>query len=379
MKYILKVTLTIVVIGFVGFLSGCGDDEPQVFDAPTLAVVANNTTPFADESVVFTIQANAPGGLNEITLDGQVIKTYSSPTTTDEFQHTVTLPAGTAFGTRQFNFQVNDNQPTPKTAIAALNIDVRDPLARGNPFIISRLDAEVLPAGRISSVTTAIQNQGWGDFAAGEFFFGVDNPQAGNVNKALRYKKANTWGWEQYVSADVDFINASQVSEDEWEAVAAGERVLQVNVYFEHVPQLNSETGVNESQVFPPDGGYIPVEVYIGDRAKWGFVEGFNLGRRIWLRGKITSNATWQTITFEAYDPDEDLELEPGQSNVDLTVGLNQINRISISTNPGGFQRTADGEPLLNGGFTAPFDHNNYFFYNLRLIDAEEKDNNPNL
>jgi hypothetical protein len=376
MNHFTNVLKALPLIILLGFAVSC-DEEDEIFEAPTISVVADNTTPFADEDIIFTVQVIAPGGLKQVTLDGQVIKSYSSGEKEDQFQHVVTLPSNVTFGNRSFEFEVTDNQGSPRSESNSVSVEVKNPAERGNPLMIAKFDVSVYPSGKVSSVSTAMQNQGWGDFFAGEFAFGTDNVITTNTNKVLKYKKTNTWGWEQYVGFDIDLINAAQISEDEWEALAAGERVLQVNVYFQHVPQINDQGG-NDSQIFPANGGYIPIEGYIGDKEKWGFVNGVNVGRRIWLKGKLTANETWQTVTLTAFNPDEN-DLPGDPKDIDATVGFDQIDRVSISCNPGGFQRKADDTKVYNGGFSPPFDHNNYFFYNLRLIDTSEKDNNPNL
>jgi hypothetical protein len=344
------------------FLAGvavaCDDDEATIFDAPTISVVANNTTPFADDEITFTISAKAGGGLKQITLDGVSIKSYTGGETEDEFTHTVTLPSGTAFGSKAFTFMVTDNQATAKTASSPISVTVKNPEERGNPVLLDNMDASY-PTSFVKdyfSEGPVGASCGGGctwDAYSGTIEKNSDDPTNPN-NKVIKWtKNAFNWIWNGN-----DFFNgelSKTLTEDDMQAVFDGERVIQVNIYFEFVPNAT------EARFDWPSNGSVAINMQLGKKSLWGWNNG-DLGRKMYLTATATdAKNKWQTITFSV---DEDFDNPGTPYDANPSIGLDEIDRFIILPNPS--QQN-------------PADQNIWRFDNLRIIDTAEKDNNPNL
>jgi hypothetical protein len=351
-KFISRVALILIAISaFVFALESCKPEEPPVFDAPSIAVVADNSNPYPGDKVIFTIQVSALGKLNEVTANGAVIKTYVADELESSFTYEYTVPANSTLGPTAINFKVTDKQAASKMTESSSTLTIQNPVLRGNPLVIDRMDA-TYPAGLIKDYFAEGPVEGWA--YTGELEKNSTDPK-NSANKVIKWtKNAFNWIWQGN-----DFFNgelSKALSESDMLDVFNGKRVIQINVYFEHVPHA-TETRFD----WPSSGGTVPINIQLGKKSLWGWDNG-DKGRKMYLRATATdAKNKWQTITFSV---EEDLA-NPGKPyDANPTIGFDQIDRFMILPNPN--QRD-------------PKDTNIWRFDNLRIIDKAEKDKNPNM
>lgn len=431
-KYRILALLALAIIAV-----SCAEDEPKIFDQPTISVVADNNTPFADEEIVFTVAVAAPGGLKEIKLDGQVIKTYTGGEKSDEFEHTYDLPTGTSLGNKSFSFTVADDQKKVKENMTTYSVTVQDPEARGNPLMWYDFNG-ILPNGTVKAITRDIGGNPW-ENAYDLTVSSTDPTNAANKVLQADRKGAHEWYYQGGGSVFIEFTNS--ISEDDIDALVSGERVLQMNIYFKEVPKLitahkdpanpdgpTKQTNVNMSWMFNYTNdaavtgvpevwdfeqqdslkGAIPIAIQLGNKGQWDWNGGYVQGKKFYLVGSLKEKNGWQTVTFSrmvgtitdtgsgwTYN---NYKVGPQSSTAsaalhDPTVGLDQINYVSIILNnrktgfpntylnPGSpwYEMPGDGNGWNSGNIVGiSDDHNSYYIDNLRTIDAADYDKNPN-
>lgn len=367
-------------------VSACREEEKvPVFDAPTISALSDNSEPFAGDKVMLTIQVATPArSLDKVTLNGTEIKSYATDTKTDNFTYEYTVPANTAFGSLPLNLQVTDKQATAKSASASVNLNVRNPNTRGNPFLV--YDAEGgFPNSVVLSMDHSVQDQGWGPIISGIITPNAVDPVRG-TNKALRFDRWYPWAWGNYPGFDIKLAEGALTRAD-MEAVLAGTRVIQANLLFQGGPGTFENPG-NLKFGPEPAGNYrdkgnkytadsvenktlgIPINLDLGDKEKFDFRDGQVLGRKFFMIGymdaaKAKANE-WQTVTFKFTEVKDaaGAVLNPNGAGYDSdpTIGFNEIDAIVISPNGGSAK-----------------DNGTYFIDNIRTIATPAKDQNPNL
>ncbi len=424
------------------FIDGCSDDEAPVFEAPSIAVTADNSQPYPGDVVNFTIAVTGPGGLNEVTLNGNAIKTYdlASAVTEDEFQFAYTVPPNAILGPLALEFGVSDRQAAAKTGEFTSDLTIQNPDFRGAPVVLFNFQTAI-PNNQVSAITRDGGSQVWEN--AYELNLNATDP-ANAANKVLQAdrKGAHEWRFQGGGAVQIEFANA--ISEDEIQKLVSGERVLQMNVYFKEVPKLVTA----HRDPAAPDGptkrsnldvswrldstarfrlpltaatkkGWkhelgdslvraIPVTLEIGNKARWAWNGGDVTGKKFYLTGSITTANAWETVTFTRltgtftrdetqvggrrwvrtnFRPAAKTSTAPAALQ-DPAVGLDQINyfamiinnRITSYRNFGGwFEMPGDGNGWsASNAIGISDDHNTYLIDNIRTINAADFDKNPN-
>ena len=427
-RFLLMMMLSVAVV------YSCSDDEdPPVFDAPTIAVTSDNSSPFPTDVVTFTINVTATGGLSEVTLDGTVIKSYSNNEESDQFTHEVTIAEDATLGPTDFNFAVSDAQTTVKNGDFSLSITVRNPDLRGNPVLLYDFQSAV-PNSSVEEITRDIGDASWKN--AYEIFLDAADP-VNPANQVLQADRKGAHEWE-FQSGGAVFINfADFIDEDDIQGLVDGTRVLQMNFYFQEVPKIVSahkspadtestrNDDVNVSWTFDLvddaiDEDYknvwsfdtqdssqygIPLAIELGNNAAWAWNGGDVTGKKLYLVGSITKANDWQTVTFsrrggniirnagdDGWEYNNFVPLTQASSDQaalqDTNIGLDEIdymaiimqNRFTSFENPDGwFQFPSNGNQWQSDvPWSIVDDHNSYFIDNIRIIDAVEYDKNPN-
>jgi hypothetical protein len=414
-----KMLLLGIFASFLLVLEACKEDEAQVFDAPTIAVTADNSQPYPGDVVNFSIAVEGLGGLNEVMLDGTVIKSYTAATavTTDAFEFEYTVPANSTLGPDDLSFTVTDKQPTPKMGDFSSTITIQNPDFRGNPSVLFDFQSTI-PNATIKTITRDVGNNPWEN--AYDLFFDVNDP-SNAANKVLQAdrKGAHEWYFQGGGAVFVEFTNF--ISEDDIQKVVSGERVLQMNLLFKENANMvevsqTPNTAVGSGTM--RDMGWklndaldawdydlqdsvkgIPVILEIGNKAAWAWNDGNPLGKKFFLMGSITSANEWQTVTFSRRKVriitanGVETDRTPGDPILtsdtttpayldDPAVGLDQINYFAIIinsrktefTNTGGFYKVGENNLFK----IADTEKNSYFIDNIRTINAIDFDKNPN-
>lgn len=437
MKKYLLFLCTFLIMASVLTLVSC-DDEEQIFDAPTIAVVSDVAEPYPGDKVKFTITVAAPGGLASVKLNGNVIKTYTAAEVQDNFEHEYTVPANATLGPMMVQFEVTDTQSTPKSTPFSSSLTILNPDFRGNPVVLYDFQG-TLPNAKVKAITHDQGANSWEN--AYSLVFDVADP-ANATNKVLQVERkgAHEWYFQGGGAVFVELTNP--MTEDDAEKLVSGERVLQLNMYFKEVPKLmdahkdptsdatvaaTRQANVNFSWLYSYTNdpkvtgvpkvwdfnrqdsvqGGIPVIIEVGNKAQWDWNNGFVQGKKFFLAGSIQQKNGWQTVTFSRRSGTiaaqnnqwvfTNFRVATQQSTApaalqDPDVGLDQINYMAIIINS---RLTGFSNGLLN---TEPWyeipgdgngwrrnqivnisdDHNIYYLDNLRVIDAVDYDKNPN-
>jgi len=414
-KFLSKISLSL--IGVVIMFTSCDEDpdDPVVedFAAPTIAVTLDNDQPFQGDTVVFNISVSAEAGLNAVTLNGTEIKTYAADETSDAFSYEFIVDGAAEIGPTSVDFAVEDVQEVTESATFSSSITVQNSDFRGNPVILTDFQ-ENIPNSVISELEWSFYNESWGAVNSWSLTHPTEDlTNAANVVLKAERLAANEWGFQGFGTAYLALTEA--ISEDEIAALRSGDRVLQMNIYYEYtdkedVPVSKTpdaeapEETVDFSFRLAEDGrrGWnfetqdsveltIPITIDLGNRATWG---AYPEGRGIQLYGTITKHDEWETVTFStAYnssDDPEDFVLKPraiGDANAtfvldDENTTDENLDYMGLIFNPG-----FTGKPNPDGWyevgssdiFPIRDDHNPYYIDNIRIIDTDEFNNNPNL
>lgn len=442
MAYVKRVLFLGLVVGFGVFMNGCSEDEVPVFEAPTIAVTADNAQPYPGDVVNFTIAVTGPGGLAEVTLNGDAIKVYDPAvqTTEDEFEFEYTVPPNATLGPAELVFGVSDRQAVAKESEFSNTLTIQNPDFRGAPSVLFNFQTAI-PNNQVKEVTRDSGPNSWEN--AYTLTFDVADP-TNAANKVLQAdrKGAHEWYFQGGGAIKLEFANP--ISEDDVQKLVSGERVLQMNLYFKETPKLitahkdpaNPDGPTKQSNVdmswklsstsefrppltAPNKKGWrfeqndslvnaIPILIEVGNKAAWAWNDGDVRGKKFYLVGSITAANTWQTVTFtrmigtfsrnEAatggakwvrtnFVPATQSSTAPAALQ-DPGVGLDQINYFSIilnsrltsfRNNQGWFEMPGDGNGWSsNVVVSISDDHNTYFIDNIRTINTVDFDKNPN-
>lgn len=417
-KLLTRITASLLLTGILLFvLESCKKDEVPVFDTPTIAVVADNSSPYPSDKVVFTIQVSAKGKLKDVSANGVVIKTYTTDVLTDNFTYEYTVPATASLGPTAINFIVNDKQATAKVATNASNLVVQNPDFRGNPKSIFNFQTAA-PNATVKAITRDIGGNPWEN--AYDVIQEVADP-ANASNKVLQAdrKGAHEWYFNGGGAVFTEFV--SKLSETDMQGLVAGTRVLQMNVYFKEVKKLVTVRATAGGADIPntdlswkftdakrawnfdlqDSTKAIPIALALGNKAKWEWNNGNPLGKKFFLVGSLSAANQWQTVTFSRRGSTtdavsgkkfEDKPLLQSSTQLaftdDATVGLDQIDYLSIIVNnrktsfknPSGYlELPGDGNGFSNTTVASiADDHNTYYIDNIRIIDAKDYNKNPN-
>ncbi len=421
--------MMLVLINF-----SCGDDDEGVtiFDAPSIAVVVDNSEPFQGDEITFSITVSADGGLSSVSLNSQVIKQYATETTQDTFDHTVSIDEAATTGPTSFAFTVEDTQAEVKSNAFPVSITIQNSDLRGTPVLLTDFQNGV-PNSDIEAITFDSGPNSW------EGAYGDVDPQAQDPNNAanlvLQANRLGAHEWFFQGGGAVFLKYENFLAEEEMQAIIDGDRVLQMNLFFQENQKMQEvHTDPNDvdnnkltadlsytinslvAENYTTDGvvnnglfkGWnfdqqdsvagISVRLEIGNAAAWDFNDGDPLGKKFFLVGTITKSNEWETVTFSPLfnsGTDEEPELIPratGDTNTtfldDAAIGIDAIDYMAIILNN---RRTRYDNP--NGYFELPSngnqnatdvvagisdDHNTYFIDNIRIIDADVYDQNPN-
>jgi hypothetical protein len=437
-----KVLFLGLLPSFFVFLEACDDDEAQIFDAPSIAVTADNSQPYPGDVVNFTIAVGGLGGLKEVTLDGTAIKVYdpAMATTNDTFEFEYTVPATSSLGPDALVFAVTDLQSSSKSAEFSSTLTIQNPDFRGDPSVLFDFQSSV-PNSKVKGIDRDSGPNSWEN--AYELFLDVADP-TNAANKVLRADRKGAHEWYFQGGGAVKMEFTSFISEDDIQKIVSGERVLQMNMYFKEAPKLQTlhkdpanpdgptkqnnvdlSWKLSSTSVFSPPAtaankkgwkfesndslvNAIPVLIEVGNKAAWAWNDGDVRGKKFYLAGSITQANGWQTVTFSRitgsfsrneaasggakwvrtnFQPAVQSSTAPAALQ-DTGVGLDQINYFSIIINSrltsfrnkdGWFEMPGEGNNW-NSGVVASLsdDHNTYFIDNIRTINTVDFDKNPN-
>lgn len=420
MAYVKRALFLGLLVGFGLFVSGCADDEPPVFEAPTIAVTADNAQPYPGDVVNFTIAVTGPGGLDEVTLNGNAIKTYdpAAALTEDQFEFEYTVPANASLGPVDLVFGVSDRQAAVKTGEFSSSLTVQNPDFRGEPKVLFNFQTTV-PNNQITNIKGDIGGNPWEN--AYDLVLDVSDP-VNQANKVLQADRKGAHEWYFNGGGAIFFEFGSFLQEDDVQKIVSGERVLQMNFYFKENPnmvEVSTTANTPAGQGTSRDMGWkftdaldawdfdsqdsvkgIPIVLEIGNKAAWAWNDGDPLGKKFFLVGSITRSNQWQTVTFSRRKAQiitntagVEVDRRPGAPILksdsstptfldDPAVGLDQINYVALIinarrtefTNTGGFFKV--GESTLFK--IADTEKNSYFIDNIRTINAADFDKNPN-
>jgi len=410
-----RLSSLLLVVGLI-VLYGCKKDEVPIFEVPVIAVVADNSSPFPGDKVLFTVDVSALGNLKEVSLNGAVIKSYTTDLTKDNFTYEYTVPPTSALGPAILTFGVTDKQATAKTAASPTTITVQNPDFRGNPKVLFDFQAST-PNTSVKAITRDSGPNSWENAYAIEQV--KDDPTAAS-NKVLQADRKGAHEWFFQGGGSVYFEFASRLSETDMQGLVAGTRVIQMNVYFKQVPKTATVRGVVNGPDLPntdlswkiadarrawsfdlqDSAKAIPISLEVGNKAKWNFNNGLPLGKKFYLTGSVSVANQWQTVTFSRRTSRTNTlgrkitDKPILQSSTalaftdDATVGLDQIdyiaaifnNRVTGFPNPSGFLELPGDGNGWNDRVVASIsdDHNTYFVDNIRIIDAKDYNKNPN-
>lgn len=423
---LLSGSLTLLALVFLAACNNDDADDPIVFDAPTLAVVVDNNQPFQGDVITFNITASADAGLSSVTLNGEVIKEYSDEATTDEFTHEVTIAEDAAVGPVAFDFVVTDAQVEAESDDFSVSVTIQNADLRGAPFVLTDFQSGV-PNASVEAVTFDSGPNSW------EAAYSIDPQAEDPMNPANIVLQANRLGateWYFQGGGAVFIQTASFLNEEDIQAIIDGERVLQMNMMFEETERLvtvhnNPDDPANNS--LEADLSYkfdalnadnyedrakynswnfeeqdsvpgISVRIEVGNQAAWDWNNGDPLGKKFYLAGSITTANEWQTVTFSPMYNDgteEEPLLKPRTLNDenatyidDTAIGNDQVNYMGISLNnrttsypnpDGYFEMPGNGNGWTRDRVANIQDnHNRYYMDNIRIIDADAYDQNPN-
>jgi hypothetical protein len=412
MKQIGYILSGLLLLG-ISFVS-CNRDEVETFDAPTIAVTSNNSSPFPGDEITFNVTANAKGGLKSVSLNGNVIKTYSNKEVTDQFEYKFTVPANATLGATNYEFRVDDAQETSLNGKFTVTATVQNPDFRGNPIVLFNFNSTI-PNAQIAALTFDSGPNSWE--AAYALTTEVADP-ANGANKVLQANRLGAHEWYFQGGGALFMKLANTLNEDQVNGLISGDRVLQMNMYFKEVPKIvvahkspadpaSTQAQFDASWRFDrttrawnfnsqdTTQKAISVALEIGNAEAWAWNNGSPLGKKFFLVGSITKANEWQTVTFSRREKDANGNFNPlPQSSTapayldDPAVTLDRINYIAIILN-----NRKTGTPNTDGWFEMPGDgngwapdrpvgisddHNEYLIDNIRIIDADEYDKNPN-
>lgn len=401
------------------FFTAC-EDEIVPADAPTIAVVADNTSPYPTDKIKFSITVNAPGGLKAVTFNGTSIKTYTNAEKSDQFTYEYTVPAGGTFGPTNYSFAIDDAQSPTLKGTFTVNATLQNPDFRGKPQVVTNFNSPS-PNAQVAEIKFDSGPNAWE--AAYKLTFNAADP-ANAANKVLQADRLGAHEWYFQGGGALFLRMTSPLKEDDVNALIKGERVLQMNVYMREVPKLvtlhkspanpdMTKQQVDLSWKFGDAtrawnfvrqdtmGKGIGIAIEIGNSAAWAWNNGNPLGKKFFLVGSITKVGQWETVTFSRRvrvstgTGPNDFVLNPARQSEttatflsDPAVTLDKIDYMAIIinnrktgfTNTGGwFEMPGDGNQWkadVRAGVSD--DHNTYFLDNVRIIDAKDYDKNPN-
>ncbi len=186
----------VLVTGLILAVGCSDDDEVVIFDAPAIAVVADNTSPFQGDIVTFTITVSSEAGLQSVSLNGTEIKTYSSATLEDEFTHEVTIEDDATTGPTSFSFSVTDTQVEVLGDNFDVSITIQNGDLRGTPLLISNLQDDI-PNSSIEFIEWSSFTDQWGGIQNSVVMeHPIDDP-TNSANKVVRVLRnsVNEWGF----------------------------------------------------------------------------------------------------------------------------------------------------------------------------------------
>jgi hypothetical protein len=417
-KLLARIAASLLLTGTLVFvLDSCKKDEVPVFGEPTIAVVADNSSPYPSDKVVFTIQVAATGKLKEVSANGVVIKTYTTDLLQDNFTYEYTVPATASLGPSAVTFTVTDKQATPKVATNPSTLTIQNPDFRGNPKVLFNFQTAA-PNATVKAITRDIGGNPWEN----AYDIKQEEPDPVNAsNKTLQAdrKGAHEWYFQGGGGIFTEFV--SKLSETEMQALVAGTRVLQMNLYFKEVKKTATVRATAGGADIPnvdlswkftdakrawnfdlqDSTKAIPIALAFGNKAKWDYNGGNPLGKKFFLVGSLSAANQWQTVTFSRRgsktDPVSGKKFEDKpilQSSTalaytdDATVGLDQIdylniiinNRVTSFKNLNGYlELPGDGNGWSDNVVASiADDHNTYYIDNIRIIDAKDYNKNPN-
>jgi hypothetical protein len=405
------------VLALAGFAFVACNREEDPLAAPTIAVVADNSSPFPGDKVKFSITVNAPGKLKSVRLGSTTVKSYTDGSTSDRFDYEFTVPATSALGPTSYAFTVEDGQSPTLTGTFNVAATVQNPDFRGNPRVLFNFNSPV-PNVQVAELKFDSGAQPWE--AAYKLTPEATDPANVN-NKVLQADRLGAHEWFFQGGGAVFMKMAQPLSEDDVNGLISGTRVLQMNMYFKEIPKVvtvhKSPTNPDSTKrqvdlswkfnntiegwdfIAQADASKaITVAIEVGNAEQWAWNNGNPLGKKFYLIGSITKANQWQTVTFSRRGltgtPPMTMRTPLTQASTqaaaldDPAVALNKINYFAIIINnrktgfpnpEGWFEMPGDGNNWSpNNVAGVSDDHNTYLIDNVRLIDAKDYDKNPN-
>ena len=402
------------VILFVFFACSQDDEmaEPEL-SAPSIEVIPNDNDPYPGDTVTCNIRVKAVAGIRLIAVDEKILAQFGAGERDEaDLSYQIIIPEGASFGNQTFDFIVIDFQAEEKRGAQTLVLDVQNPALRGNPSLVANFNA-IPPDPFILSVASELA------IANGQAAYQVrpnivDPKNRNNRVVSILRNPALELDFRGFGTVQVELLDT--MSRNEVDALLNGDRVLQMNILRQETSQLvmahQSPGNPGSTQVDSLDASWtfkdhanqvwnfdrqnlakgIPILIELGNDSLWQSGE-----RAFFLIGSLTESGNWQTVTFSRaegsvfeeagirrYDNLNALPQSSGnQASVEnqSIINANQINQIGIQINnivtafnhPDGWLDISSNQPIQIRD-----DHNTYFIDNIRTIDAEEFDKNPN-
>lgn len=391
---------------------------------PIIQVTASNPTPFPGDTILFTIEVNAAGELATVAFEEMILKNYPAGQMMDVLTHQIVIPEGLSFGPQDYDFVVIDRQIQEKRAAETIALDIQNPTFRGNPKLVANFNS-IPPDPFILQVfadSTALNE------AAYQIKSNVIDPKNDNnrVISVIRNSVLES-AFNGHGGIQVPLVN--NLEESDVQGLINGTRVLQMNVFLDQQPKLASAHMSPEDPVISTadnidfswtfendveatwnfnlqketDG--IPILIELGNDALWNKSPTNPMsGRSIYLIGSLSKVNEWETVTFSVlqgnvgYSPDgkrsfealQPIGLNSGVMAIpeDNRVSNNSINRLAIQPNSRvtekpnteGWFQLPDTQNNFTSDIPVPIidNHNSYLIDNLRIIDTDQYDKNPN-
>ncbi len=401
------------------------EEEGPELAAPRITVTPSDPNPFPGDTVVFTIEVKAEAGLALVGFESITLKQYTNEVTEDVLSHTIVIPEGAGVGIRSYNFVVIDLQSRQKRGATNVILDIQNPDFRGNPITLSNFNNRFPDpfVTRLFTDTAGVSNEP--TYMVTERVPDPENDN--NVSLSVLRTNANETAFNGHGAIQVILVNP--IAPEDVQGLINGDRVLQMNVLLQEKPRLVAAhkspadpestrmEDVDLSWRFDDHAGEnwnfdqqqnvksIPILIELGNNTLWNHNgTGNNSGRYFYVQGSLTVTNEWQTVTFSRMTGMVELNADNTRNYDNLTPLANistqtasledsrisdqEIDRLAIQINPvitafinpDGWLQFPDE---ANGFATdQPFqvidNHNDYYLDNIRIIDVDDYDKNPN-
>ena len=305
------------------------DDEKVELSGPEITVYENLNIYLPGEKALVTMDIEAPGGIKMVTVGINTITTFANNTSVKGLTAEYTIPEDAVSGIHHVSIFVEDLQSPPKTATSQAVLQVAKVYLCDDFDESATISGEgKFPISDFSSNSSGLFSDILASSANDEGSTGVDNPQG--CGKVFKFDKSpDEWeGWNGFKIILKEPFSANDFSSFARTNVT---RVLKIDVL---------RAAKEGSGSFPAAG--LPIYINLGNNGKYG---DHPAGRSQYLKGTLTKNNEWQTVTFS---------INTANSNdIDISVADNETDMMEI---------VPSGGIASDGGL--------YYFDNMRLEAA---------